>query len=118
MITPSLTAALAHKAAAPFPASIRISGGQWQVVNKLQTMTTQQHDGFEIAHEWHQVFGANSCFHPMQFEINEIKPKGQGAALANELRQLGLLQCINGLYRLTAAGLSLATILNTRNQEC
>ncbi|CAM3900032.1 hypothetical protein [Rheinheimera salexigens] len=121
MITPSLTAALNHKNASPFPASIRISGGQWQVINKLQTMTEAQRAGLYVAYEWHRAYGRSgddSLFHPIQFEIYGIQAKGKGPALASALRQLGLLLCHNGRYRLSPAGLNLVKTVNIENQEC
>lgn len=120
MITPSLKQALEHKAATTVPSSIRISGGQWQVVNKLQTMTNDQHQGLLMAYEWHQAFsraGDDNTFHPIQFEIHGIQPAGKGPALANQLRQLGLLQCHNGRYWISQAGLNLVKLLNSENTE-
>ncbi|WNO60857.1 hypothetical protein [Rheinheimera sp. MMS21-TC3] len=121
MITPSLTAALAHKAASPVPSSIRINGRQWQVVNKLQTMTTQQHEALVMAYEWHQAFNRindDVTFNPIQFEIHSIATKHKAPALANELRQLGLLQCHNGRYWLSPAGLNLVKTVPIENVEC
>lgn len=121
MITPSLTAALSHKAGLPYPAAVRLANGQYEVVAKLQTMTESQHKGFVMAYEWHLAFnrtGDDNTFHPIQFEIHGIKSAGKGPALANELRQLGLLQCHNGRYWLSPAGFNLAKLLNIDNVEC
>ncbi|MDP2715510.1 hypothetical protein [Rheinheimera sp.] len=109
-MTTSLSLALQHKAAAPVPASIRLVGGEFEVVSKLETMTYAQRAGLYVAWEWHRAFRFNSAdmaFHPVQFEIYDIKPKGRGAALAEELRQMGLLQCHEGRYWLSPAGLKL-----------
>lgn len=121
MITPSLQQALQHKAQLTVPAAIRVSQGQWQVVTKLQTMTDTQRAGLYVAYEWYRAFRFNQkchSFHPIQFEIYGIQPTGKGAALANELRQLGLLQCHNGRYWLSPAGLNLVKTVPIENVEC
>lgn len=120
-MTPSLSIALQQKAASPVPASIRCVGGQFEVVSKLATMTDNQRAGLYVAWEWHRAFRFNASemtFHPIQFEIYGIKPAGRGAALAEELRQMGLLQCHEGRYWLSMAGLKLVQSVSIEDQEC
>lgn len=115
-MTASLNIALQQKAASPVPASIRLVGGEFEVVSKLETMTEHQRAGLYVAWEWHRAFRFNSAdmaFHPIQFEIYGIKPKGRGAALAEELRSMGLLQCHDGRYWLSPAGLKLVNSVAT-----
>lgn len=103
----TLAAASQVKAASAVPMSIKKSATGWKLVNRYETLTLNQRAGIAVALEWHKAYGYSAKFLPMQFEVSGIVAKGFGRALANELRQLGLLQCHEGRYWLSIAGLNL-----------
>lgn len=105
----TLAAASQVKAASAVPMSIKKSATGWKLVNRYETLTLNQRAGIAVAFEWHKAFdtGLDATFLPLQFELFGIVAKGFGRALANELRQLGLLQCYEGRYWLSVAGLNL-----------
>lgn len=79
-MTTSLNVALALKAQSPVPASVVLVKGNFEVVSMLSTMTEAQRAGLYVAWEWHRAFGRSgedATFHPIQFEIYGIKPKGR-----------------------------------------
>lgn len=86
----------------------------WQLVTRYETLTLRQRAGLSVAHEWHRSFsrsGDDATFTPVQFEIYGIQETGKGPALAHQLRQLGLLQCHEGRYWLSPAGLNLVNAI-------
>ncbi|PKM17444.1 MAG: hypothetical protein CVV11_19995 [Gammaproteobacteria bacterium HGW-Gammaproteobacteria-15] len=106
----TLAAASQVKATSAVPLSIQPAATGWKLVNRYDTLTMRQRAGLSVAHEWHKAFGRTGddpAFNPVQFEIYGIQETGKGPALANELRQLGLLQCHDGRYWLSPAGLNL-----------
>lgn len=105
----TLTAASQAKAASAVPMSIQPAATGWKLVNRYEILTLNQRAGIAVAFEWHKAFDTtlDAKFLPRQFEVFGIVTKGFGRALANELRQLGLLQCHEGRYWLSVAGLNL-----------
>jgi hypothetical protein len=106
----TLQAASMAKAASQVPMVIKATGAGWKLVNRYETLPLNERAGLAVAFEWHKAFGRSGddiTFCPVQFEIYGIQPAGKGPALANKLRQLGLLQCHNGRYWLSPAGLNL-----------
>lgn len=110
MIATTLTQAAQLKAASTVPMVIQNHPQGWELVSRYDTLTMRQRAGLSVAHEWHCAFnrsGDDATFNPVQFEIYGIQETGKGPALAEQLRQLGLLQCHNGRYWLSPAGLNL-----------
>lgn len=109
----TLAAASQVKAASAVPMSIKKSATGWKLVSRYETLTLNQRAGIAVAFEWHKAFdtGLDATFLPLQFEVFGIVTTGKGAALANALRQLGLLQCHEGRYWLSPAGLNLVNAI-------
>lgn len=106
----TLHAAAAVKAAAQVPMVIKATRSGWQLVTRYETLSLQERAGLAVAHELHCAFGRSgedATFHPIQFEIYGVVAKNKGPALAEQLRQLSLLQRHNGRYWLSPAGLNL-----------
>ncbi|MBV2127952.1 hypothetical protein [Arsukibacterium indicum] len=118
MIANSLTQAAQIRQASAIPLVIKNRTVGYELVSRYETLTPAQKAGMAVAYEWHRAFNRDGCtlMHPMQFEINGVAEKGKGPALANELRQLGLLQHHEGRYQFSPAGLKL--VLSINEQEC
>lgn len=106
----TLTAANQVKAGSAVPLVVKATKSGWCLVNRYETLSIEERAGMAVAHEWHRAFGRSGddpAFEPVQFEIYGIVTKGKGPALATKLRQLGLLQCHDGRYWISPAGLNL-----------
>lgn len=106
----TLSAAQQVKAASDVPMVITATRAGWKLVTRYEKLNLRERAGLAVAHEWHCAFnrsGDDATFNPVQFEIYGIQETGKGPALAEQLRQLGLLECHNGRYRLSPAGLNL-----------
>ncbi|MDX1538855.1 hypothetical protein [Arsukibacterium sp.] len=124
MLANSLTQAAALRRASPVPMVVKNHSAGYQLVSLYDTLKPEQKAGLAVVYEWHRAFNRDGCtqMHPLQFEINGVADKGKGPALANELRQLGLLQHHDGRYWLSPAGLKLVLSINelpiSNKQEC
>lgn len=106
----TLSAAAQVKAASAVPLVITATRSGWKLVTRYEKLSLAERAGLAVAHEWHKAFGRGGddvTFLPFQFEVYGIQPTGKGPALAEQLRQLGLLQCHEGRYWLSPAGLNL-----------
>ncbi|WP_417705385.1 hypothetical protein [Rheinheimera aquimaris] len=106
----TLSAAAQVKASSAVPLVITATRSGWKLVTRYEKLSLQERAGLAVAHEWHKAFGRSgddATFLPFQFEVYCIQPAGKGPALAEQLRQLGLLQSYQGRYWLSPAGLNL-----------
>lgn len=106
----TLRAAQQVKDASLVPLVITATKAGWTLVTRYEKLSLRERAGLSVAHQWHCAFnrsGDDITFHPVQFEIYGIQETGKGAALAEQLRQLGLLQRHEGRYWLSPAGLNL-----------
>ena len=109
----TLTAAAQVKSASAVPMAIQPAAIGWKLVTRYETLSPQERAGIAVAFEWHKAFdkGLDATFLPLQYEVYGIVAKGKGPALANKLRQLGLLQHHEGRYWLSPAGLNLVNAI-------
>lgn len=106
----TLSAAAQVKANSAVPLVITATRSGWKLVTRYEKLNLHERAGLAVAHEWHKAFGRSgddATFLPFQFEVYGIQPSGKGPALAEQLRQLGLLQSHEGRYWLSPAGLNL-----------
>lgn len=116
----TLRAAAQVKASSAVPLVITATRAGWKLVTRYETLTLRQRAGLSVAHEWHKAFGRSGddiTFNPVQFEIYGIQETGKGPALAEQLRQLGLLQCHEGRYWLNPAGLNLVNAVKAETHH-
>ena len=118
MLATSLTQADQIRQASAIPLVVKNRREGYELVSRYETLSPAQKAGLAIVYEWHRAFNRDgqTLMHPLQFEINGVAEKGKGPALANELRQLGLLQHYEGRYQFSPAGLKL--VLSINEQEC
>ena len=110
MIATTLIQANQIKAASPVPMVVKNHTSGYRLESLYHSLTLQQIGALAVANELYVSYGKCTylgSFHPIQFEIYDVVAKGKGAALANALRQLGLLQNHNGRYWISPAGLNL-----------
>ena len=124
MLASSLTHAAQLRQASPIPMVLKKHSTGYRLVSLYDTLQPQQKAGLAVVYEWHRAFNRDgqTQMHPLQFEINGVVATGKGPALANELRQLGLLQHHDGRYWLSPAGLKLVLSITelpiSNKQEC
>lgn len=110
MIASTLMQAKQLKAASSVPMVVKNHASGYRLESLYHSLTLQQIGALAVANEFYTSFGKSlhlGSFHPIQFEIYAVVAKGKGAGLANELRQLGLLQTHNGRYWISPAGINL-----------
>ncbi|MAD75128.1 MAG: hypothetical protein CML20_10120 [Rheinheimera sp.] len=118
MIANTLTQAAQIRQASAIPLVVKNRREGYELVSRYETLSPAQKAGLAVVYEWHRAFNRDGCtlMHPMQFEIYGVAAKDKGTALANELRQLGLLQHHEGRYQFSPAGLKL--VLSINEEEC
>lgn len=116
----TLHAAAQVKEASDIPLAMRPCRGGWSLVSRYETLTMRQRAGLSVALQWHNAFGRSgddATFLPIQFEIYGIQETGKGPALAEQLRQLGLLQSHQGRYWLSPAGINLVNAVKAETHH-